>query len=253
MRKITQIGMFATVAVMMLMSSVAEAQDPKLSVNTILQKMEDNLNGFKDQTMSVRITVMDVSGSSKDYEFTIYQKGDDKRLIRFTSGEFTGMATLIEDHDHIYIYLPGFKKVRRVAAHNMNQTFAGSDFTNEDMSNASWTKSYNATLDHEDSDYWYLLCIPKPDSTLSYGKALVKVNKKNFFQDGVVYYNKSGEKVKVFENGNPGQFPGGLRNRSVLVTDPRSGHKTMLTVKDFNVNQGLPDSMFTVRQLEWGR
>ena len=253
MLKVMHVGMLVMVAGMMLMSATTEAQDQKLSADTILQKMEENINGFKDQIMSVRLTIVDVGGAAKSYEFTINQKGDEKRLIRFTSGEFIGMATLIEDRDRVYIYLPGFKKVRRVAAHNMSQSFAGSDFSNEDMSTASWTKSYTASLDHEDDGYWYLLCIPKPDSDLSYGKAIVKVNKKSFSQDGIEYYNKLGEKVKVFENGNPTEFPGGLRNKNVQVSDPRTGHKTLLEVKDFKVNQGLPDSMFTVRELEWGR
>ena len=240
-------------AAVMLWSASSVAENGKLPVETILQKMEKELNGFTDQTMSVRLTVVDVGGSTKNYDFTIYQKGDDKRLIRFTSGEFIGMATLIEGSDRIYVYLPGFKKVRRVAAHNMTQSFAGSDFSNEDMSTVSWTSSYTATLDREDDTHWYLNCVPKPGTDISYARAIVKINKQSFFQDGVEYFNKSGEKVKVFENGNPTKFAGGMRNKNVLVTDPRTGHKTMLEVKDFRANQGLSDQMFTVRQLEWGR
>ncbi|MBL6976350.1 MAG: outer membrane lipoprotein-sorting protein [Deltaproteobacteria bacterium] len=59
--------------------------------------------------------------------------------------------------------------------------------------------------------------------------------------------------VKRLENTKPVTFPGGnLRNSNILMTDVRTGHATSMVIKAFRANEGLPDSTFTVRELQWG-
>ncbi|NOZ01750.1 MAG: outer membrane lipoprotein-sorting protein [Deltaproteobacteria bacterium] len=225
-----------------------------LTPQQIVQKMQNTISGFEDQTMEVTMTVKGVDGSTKSYDFTTRQKGTSKRLVRFTSGEMKGMATLVEGRSRVYVYLPGYKKVRRVASHAMNQSFAGSDFTTEDMASLDWVSLYDVALLKEDASHWYLNCKAKPDKKVSYSRVVLKVDKKDFQQDGIEYYDGDGKLVKTMENSHPKKYANGrTRNSVVIVTDVRTGHSTRLDIKDFRVNEGLPDSMFTVRQLQWGR
>jgi outer membrane lipoprotein-sorting protein len=226
----------------------------QVSTKEILEKMEKVINGFDDQVMEVKLTVVDVDGSKKTYEFTISQKGDAKRLAQFTSGEIKGMATLVEDRNSVYVYLPGFKKVRRVAAHNMSQSLVGSDLSNDDMAMVSWTKAWDAKLDKEDATSWTLVLIPKPDEKTDYGKVIHKVEKQTFVLVESQYFNRAGEKVKLWQNSNFTEFqPGVRRCKNVIISDPRTGHRTEMEIKSFRVNQGLKDDLFTVRQLQWGK
>lgn len=225
---------------------------PKLSPSEILAKMEALNNGFADQRMDIRLTVIDVDGSKKSYDMTVFQKGDKKRLVQFTSGELKGMATLVEDRNSVHVYLPGFKKVRRVAAHNMNQSLAGSDLSSEDLAQVSWAEDWNVALEKEDdASYWLVLTPKSPDG--SYAKVIHRVDKKTFVQLETHYFDKSGVEVKRFVNTNLTDFHGVKRSKLITVTDPRTGHRTELEIKDFVVNQGLKDDLFTVRQLQWGK
>lgn len=225
----------------------------KLTPAEILAKMEANNNGFADQQMDITLTVIDVDGSKKSYGMLMFQKGDTKRLVQFTSGEMKGMSTLVEDRNTVHVYLPGFKKVRRVAAHNMNQSLAGSDLSSEDMAQVSWATDWNTALEKEDDTSYFLVLTPKAADKSDYSKVTHRVDKKNFLQLETHYFNKSGEEVKRFMNSEPTDFKGVLRNRKIVVSDPRSGHRTEMDVKDFKVNQGLKDDLFTVRQLQWGK
>lgn len=219
----------------------------------ILARMERTINGFRDQQMDIRLTIVDVDGSRKAYEFSIWQKGDEKRLIRFTSGEMNGMATLVESRDRVHVYLPGFKKVRRVAAHNMNQSFAGSDFSNDDMASVSWTKAYDATLDRGDSEAWHLTATPKRGAPSSYSRVTLKVDKRTGTQLEAHYFDAAGTKVKSFHNTDLTDWGGVPRARMVVVSDPRTGHRTEMELRSFKVNQNLPDDLFTIRTLQMGR
>jgi outer membrane lipoprotein-sorting protein len=216
----------------------------------IAGKMETLLNGYEDQMMKVTMTVYDVDGSKKAYEYDIYQKGDTKRLVLFTSGEVKGMATLVEETNRIYAYLPGFKKVRRVASHNMNQTMLGSDLANEDFANASWVKNWDLKTDHEDAENWYLTAVLKPGVEFTYARATLKVQKGTYLHMGTEYFDKAGTKIKYFHMENVKEFEGRKRPATLTIGDPKTGHKTILDVRDWKVNQNLSDDMFTVRYIQ---
>lgn len=228
--------------------ALAQSED----IQSIFVKMDKTVNGLDDQFMDSTMTIIGTDGSSKSYDFTTLQKGD-KRLIRFTSGEMKGLATLILGPGNIYTYIPSQRKIRRVAAHNMKSSFAGSDFSNDDMSFASWPDNYKPTFEKEDATHWYLMCEEIPGKAAPYPKARVKIQKGNYQLDGWEYFNEKGEKIKSFENSKLKDFGGFLRNTHIMVTDARTGHKTRLDVHDFKANQGVPDSKFTQRELEWGR
>ena len=224
----------------------------KLSPQEILAKMDAATNGFADQTMEIRLTVVDVDQSKKSYDMTVFQKGE-KRMIQFTSGEMKGMSTLVEDRNSVHVYLPGFKKVRRVAAHNMNQSMAGSDLTSEDMAQVGWSGDWTPTLEKEDETSWWLALTPKATTATENSKVVHRIEKKGFGQQESHYFNKAGEEVKRFINSNPSDFHGATRYRLITVSDPRTGHRTEMELREFKVNQGLKDDLFTVRQLQWGK
>jgi len=237
-----------------LTAAPARAEPAKPSAAEILDRMDAANNAFTDQTMEIALTVQDVDGSKKTYEFTLLQKGDTKRLIHFTSGEIKGMATLVEDRNSVYVYLPGFKKVRRVTANTMSQGFAGSDLSNDDMAITRWGRGWEPRLDREDETSVWLVLTPKADEKSEYAKVVHRVDKVRFQQMETHYYNRSGELVKKLEATEPKEFAGGVRrNMHIVVTDARTGHRTVLDTKSFKFNQGLEDDLFTVRQLQWGK
>jgi outer membrane lipoprotein-sorting protein len=250
-RSLRVLSVLALLAGVCAASSTAVAAP--LTAAEVMERMEKTINGFADQRMDVTMTVVDLDGSRKSYDFTIWQKGTDRRLVRFTSGELKGMATLVESRDRVYVYLPGMKKVRRVAASNMSQSFAGSDFSNDDMASVTWVGTWQPTLTGEDDGHWFLDCTPVPGAAAPYARAKLKVQKGSFQQVGVEYFDASGRKVKVFDNSRIADYHGVKRSSVVVLSDPRTGHRTELSIRDFRVNQGLADSMFTVRELEWGK
>jgi uncharacterized protein len=227
----------------------------KLTAVQVLEKMDSKINGNEDQDMDVTLTVIDTDGSEKSYDFNIKQKGNDKRLIRFKSGELKNMSILTKDQNQVYIYLPGYKKVRRVASHNMKQSFVGSDFTNADMATASFLEVYDPVMEKEDADYWYLKMTPKKGTNTGYATLITKVGKKDFLQWQTDFYDEKGTHVKRFAASEPKLFPGTKAEWHSLVelSDPRTGHKTTMRVNNLKLNQGLKKSMFTTRYLQWAK
>jgi len=223
-----------------------------LDATTILASMDKVTSGYADQEMDVDLIIIDVDGSRKTYGMNVRQKGSKKRLVRFTSGETKGMSTLI-DGDRMNVYMPGFKKIRRIAQHNMQQAFAGSDFSNEDMALIEWTEWFDVTLVGQDDTTWTLKGTKKPGKKLAYDHVLITVKKDGFFQRGVDYFDAEGKKVKEFRGEEMSDWQGTKRFKVLIMRDPRTGHQTEMHLRSFKVDQGLTDDDFTKRQLRWGR
>ncbi len=232
-------------------SAIAAPPAAKLSAAEILAKMEATNNDYQDQTLTERLTVVEVDGSRRSYDLTFQQKGT-KRLVEFTSGESKGMRVLVEDRDDVYVYLPGFRKVRRVAASAMGQSMVGSDLSSDDMATVSWGRDYIPTIEKEDATSWWLSLTPKPGAATPYGRIVHRVDKSHFLQEETHWYDRSGQEVKRLVSSEPTSYGGVLRYAQAVFSDPRTGHRTELATLSARYNQGLSDDLFTVRQLQWG-
>ncbi len=230
-----------------------KAPDAKLDGNQILKKMDEVQNGYDDIYYEGPMTVVKENGDKKSYGMTTTQKGG-MRLVRFTTGEVKGMAILAKSRNKVWIYMPGYKKSRRVAPHAMKQSFGGSDFSNDDISSVAWTDIWEATLEKEDDKLYYLNCKPKPGAEASYASLKIQVAKKSFLQMRTDYYDDKGRYVKYWINSEHKDWPGGFNAASLLeIGDPNTGHKTFIKINEFKINQGLKDRYFSRKQLEWGR
>ena len=108
----------------------ASAQD----ANTILKKMDDVMYSPKDMTGKNKIVLIDKNGKQETREASILQKGNDKRIFRFTApASQAGIAVLSLPNDVMYLYLPAFGKERRISTSVKSQNFAGTDFSYDDM------------------------------------------------------------------------------------------------------------------------
>jgi len=218
----------------------------------ILQKMQQTINGFDDTEMEIELMVKDSRGKEKSYGFNIKQRGI-QRLIVFKTGEAKGQAVLMQDPARMYIYLPPpMNKVQSVAVGNMRQSFLGSDWSNTDMSIVDWSEFYDVAFESEDDEYWFITLTEKKGKDTGYAKVVHKIGKTDPRLYGSKYYNAKGEHIKTFWVKDVRDFPSGQRwPHAVGMTDPRTGHESVMKIKDFKVNQGFKKSMFTPRHLKW--
>jgi len=225
-----------------------------LSAEEIMRRMDKNMSGYADQYMKVKLTVYSKELGDREVFFEVWQKGGDKRLIHFLQpGNMRDMKVLIQDHDHMYVYLPSQKRVRRTAANNMKQGFAGSDFTNEDMATASYADDYAGTLAKEDAEAYYIKAVPRPTVKSDYEYLELKVRKDNFNLVQILFF-KGGKAVKAMRNTDLITWPNGeTRAKKVVMEDLLTGHRSQLDLDEFKTNQGYDENMFTSRYLQWGR
>ena len=236
------------------LSLPAAAADP--SATELLTKVDGALNAFKDGIFESKLHLTQPNGEQREYVFTTYQKAPHKRLVRFLApGDVKGMGVLIESADTMYVYLPGFGKVRRMGTHIKNQSFMGSDFSFTDMSEIAYGDIYVPKLVGSDAKNWILELTAKPGMDLEFPKLKLWADKSMFQPTKLEYYDPSGKLLKTqdrldYKQDSPTHFQPG----KIVITDHRrNDHKSEIVFTSTKIDSGLSDDMFSVRALMRGQ
>ena len=178
----------------LVVSSLARADAAKPSAEEILKMMEATNNSYADQTLRSSSPSSTPTVPARATTSRSTRRGR-KRLVEFTSARSRACRCSSRIANSVYVYLPGFKKVRRVAASNMNQTIVGSDLSNDDMATVSWADGFVPTLDKEDDTSWWLALTPKAAARATTARSSTAWTRP-LLQQETHYYNKAGEEVK---------------------------------------------------------
>lgn len=224
-----------------------------MQAGEILAKVDSVANAPEDRRARVSMVLVDRHGKEKVRTAESYQKGE-KRLIRFTSpADQKGIGFLSLPGDVMYVYFPAFKKVRRIAAHVKNTTFAGTDFTYDDLSTFRYSEDYYAELLGEGKDHHLLKLTPKKGVKKEYGYLKMWVDKTSFLPKKVEFYDRSGNLWKVMEFRRLERIKGYWVAREIEMRDLKKGHGTRMILEEIDLNTGIPDKVFTKRYLRRGR
>jgi len=222
----------------------AKAQD----ANDILKKMDNVMYSPKDMTGKNKIILIDKTGKEEMREATIQQKGNNKRMFRFTSpASQAGIAVLSLPDDVMYLYLPAFGKERRIATSAKNQNFAGTDFFFFFMESKPFAEKYTPKLIKEEGDIYTLELTPIGKS--EYSKVIMGVHKTNYFPVSTEIYDKGNNKVKQakYTFKKVGIY---WNAEEIEMTDLKKNHKTKMQMSEIKYDSGLSDDDFTVRKLK---
>ncbi len=215
--------------------------------NAILKKMDDVMFSPKDMIGKNKIVLIDKSGKQEIREANILQKGNDKRIFRFTApASQAGIAVLSLPNDVMYLYLPAFGKERRISTSVKSQNFAGTDFSYDDMEAKPYSDKYNPKLIKTETNVFVLELVPKGRS--DYSKIVVNINSTNYYPESMEYYDKGNTKIKeakyIFNK--VGNY---WNAQEIEMTDLKKNHKSKMQMSDVKYDTGLTDDDFTVRKL----
>lgn len=185
---------------------------------------------------------------------------DDKSRLRFMAPPNVAGLTLLTHEasgrsDDQWIYLPAFKKVKKIASSKRTNRFAQTDFTYEDLRTENFT-AYTYTKQGSekvrDKDCFVIEATPKEPATSGYSKRHIYIEKARYLTFKTVFFDQKGRKLKTLESRGYEQVDGKWRPKMSVMTDHQRGSKTAWRFTERKLNAGLPDTKFTVTALERG-
>jgi outer membrane lipoprotein-sorting protein len=223
----------------------------ELTALEVLRKSDAVINAPKDQNIKMKLKLIDANGDEKERELSMLQKGGEKRMIKFLyPADQRGIAFLDLPDDIMYLYLPAFKKVRRIAGHIKNQKFAGTDMTYDDMGTLNYAEEYDPTLIDKTEEAFVLELTPKKGIKKDYSKLKMWIRTDNFYHSKVEYYDKGGKLIKTMERRKIEKVGDYWFSKEFEIHDLRDGHKTKAILMEIEFDTGLKDNIFTQRYLK---
>ena len=176
-----------------------------------------------------------------------------KALTDFTHPpDLKGTRVLVLARNQLYIFLPQYGKVRRVASHTTNQGFMGTTFSFDDMNAGLFGDVYDAKLLSE-GETIQLELTAKPEAGAPYARVELDVDPTMFVPLQMKYFNDKGQHIKTETRSNyecrEGVCLGGNHK---MVDHTREGAWTELVRGEWTLNAGVPDDLFTTRSLARG-
>lgn len=110
----------------------------------------------------------------------VWTRGDKQSLVRVAApAKDAGNATLLLDND-MWSFNPKINRVVKIPSSMMNQSWMGSDFTNNDLAKADdlieqYTHRLLGTETHEGKKVYVIESVPKETAPVVWGRETVKV------------------------------------------------------------------------------
>ena len=166
-----------------------------------------------------------------------------------------GVAFLKIEHDNksdeMRMWLPAFKKVRRISSSKKGDSFMGSDLSYEDMTSRDLEENSYKRLEDDvlDGNNCFVIeVLPNEDIKSTYSKHITWIDKKSLIAVQEESYDLSGElrKKKQFFFDSISGYD--IINK-IFVEDVQKNHTTTLTMEDIKVASGLEHSLFQEKNL----
>ena len=220
-----------------------------LEGSEVLARVDGVADRGNDTTLTLDVTVHDGRGGEASRVLKIWQKGGDRRLVKFLEpARLAGVGLLVPDGETLYLYLPAYGRTRRVVGSGRGDAFMGTDFSMDDLARIQFGDDYIATMLAEDDEHWQLRLDPIKPQDHPHDHLLMWVRRADDLFDRVDFME--GEEVirriSLTEVHAEGSRP---IAHHIEVEDIRSGRRTVASVREIEFDTGLEDDLFTTRYL----
>jgi outer membrane lipoprotein-sorting protein len=252
-----------TLVLLQLTPAIAQKAD---EAREIMRRMIKQASA-DDEVVDITMKLIDAKGRVRQRTATLYTKKksaeDDMRLIHFhTPADMAKSGVLTIEHSDRdadqWMYLPAYHTSRRIASTNRSDTYMGTDFAYEDITDPKVEQYQYRILGRErlrDIPCTVIEAIPvdaKLKKESGYSKTIYWVDPEKEVALKIEYYDRSGNLFKRLTNSDLERFGNYYRWQRTEMHDVKRDHRTVVELSNRKINQGLSDQYFSVRYLERG-
>ena len=223
----------------------------------LVEKME-TLTKPQDMQSDMKMTLINKKGKSKTMEFRSFVKDKSKKQIMWflSPPADKGISFMkIEEQgkpDQMHMWLPAFKKIRRISSRKRNDSFMGSDMNYEDLYTRDKDEYQFEIIGEEkiNEQLCYILeSTPIPELKSTYSRHKTWITTVGFITLRENSYDTKGRllKEKYFKFEDFGQYKMATQ---ITVKNVQKNHSTELTINNILVDTGLKNDLFHERHLK---
>src|SRR3990167_2737639 len=215
-----------------------------------------------DAKSEIRMRIVNRQGQTRERRLTLLRldktDGDEQSYYIYfhEPPDVQGMSFLVLKHpgrdDDRWLYLPAIDLVKRIATSDKRTSFAGSDFTYEDVSGRDLDEDEHELLGEEslgEHSTFVVKSTPKRPREVEFSSRKFWIDKTTHLPLKVEHYDLKGTLYKVYETSEIQTFQGTPTITKAVMKDLGSGHETEITIETISYDVGLTSDLFQERLL----
>lgn len=220
----------------------------------VITKMDNKLKG-KSVRSENSITIVRPT-YKREMTMISWSKGRDYSLTLMTAPKRDAGSTFLNRDKEVWSYSPSIERIIKLPPSMMSQNWMGTDFTNDDLVQQSslvtdYTHSFGKDETLEGYDCYQITMIPKEDAAIVWGKVIVWVDKTEYMQLKVEFYDEDGYLINTMLGKNPKTFDGKLLPSVMeMIPADKPGNKTIMTTISMKFDIEIDESFFTTRNMK---
>ena len=231
-----------------------------------LQIVENVYNRAVGEDMTADLTMTLINSSGKERVRKIKQFSRDfgeieKKIMFFVKPadvKNTSFMTWGYDeegkNDDQWIYLPALKKTKRISSDSKSDYFMGSDFTYDDLGDRHPTQDTHTILREEElnGEACYVVESTPKDEDYMYSKTITWIIKDKWIGLKKDFYDEDEDLLKTLTVEKYEDIKGFLIINHTEMKNVQKDHKTVMELKNIEVDTGISKSKFTERMMTRG-
>lgn len=224
------------------------------SATEIIKKAEDRLKG---QSSKAEMTITIVRPKwTREMKMKTWSKGSDKGLILVTSPARDKGVTYLRIDKEVWNWVPAIERNIKLPPSMMNQSWMGTDFTNDDLVEQSSTiNDYEHSVEGTETvagrECYKIKLIPKPGTDVLWGKILMWIDKTEYMQLKIESYDEDMILVTRMIASDIRMLGGKmLPTKMEMIPVEKKGQKTVMTYQNIEFDQPIDDSFFSVANMK---
>lgn len=220
----------------------------------IVRKADEKARGMSSYAV-VQIDIIRPNWT-RSMEMKSWSKGDKLGLTLITAPSKDKGTVFLKRDKEIWNWIPSIERNVKLPPSIMMQSWMGTDFTNDDLvKQSSLVTDYTHKLLKEETiegrDCYLVELLPKPDAAVVWGKIMMWVDKTEFMQMKVAFYDEDDYLIS-YMLGKDVKMIGDKMLPTVLEMVPveEEGHKTVMRYSELKFDVDVSDSFFSTQNMK---
>lgn len=230
------------------------SQASSLTAQEILDRVDDLYRGTSSHGKMTMVVVTEHWKRTLSLDF--WSKGKDKSLIRIVAPLKEKGTSTLKSGNEIWNYLPKVNRVIKLPSSMMSASWMGSHFTNDDLVKESrFTQDYTFKISYEGKregqEIVELVCTPKPEAPVVWGKVEVVVRRSDYLPTTVRYYDEGLHLARTMVFSDFKTLSGrSLPTLMTLTPADKPHERTEVSYQEITFDVALSDDFFSLRNLQ---
>lgn len=237
-----------------LMVGITNFRSVELTAQEIVAKADKKFKG-ETSTGEMKMTIERPTWT-REVQMKSWSKGDDYSLILITAPARDKGAAFLKRGKEIWNWQPTIDRVIKLPPSMMMQSWMGSDFTNDDLVKQSsvvedYTHKKLGEEKIEGYDCYKIEMIPNEDAAVVWGKVITWIDKTEFMQLKIEFYDEDGYLVNTMLGKNIKELGGKvLPARLEVIPADEPDQKTIIEYLTLEFDQKMDDLFFSVQNMK---